>query len=166
MKFINLPKKFEGAFEILKSRLGTDSIDVTVELSDSGILTASYDGKVGKITCSEIHHFTRLLGVFVHNFKKSGNSPFAKTEKAHFETLSTMLDVSRGSVPTLASLKEFLEYIAPYGAKKERGLGAIRRLNLYLNGYIERLEELECQKYEYPGSGPVNWARGSINSVY
>ena len=55
---------------------------------------------------------------------------------------------------------------AAYGAKKERGIGAIRRINLYLDGTLEKLEELECEKLDYPGSGPVTWARGKINSVY
>ena len=46
-----------------------------------------------------------------------------------------------------------------FGAKKQRGLGAIRRIKKYLSGEISHLEELEIEKHRYPGSGPTVFAR-------
>ena len=115
MKFINLPEEYKAAAEILGKRLGADAIDVCVEYSHSEELVVSYDGKTGAIKCSAKHHFARALGLFVQYYKKSGGKPFKKTERASFDTLSCMLDVSFSTVLTLDSLKEFTEYLALFG---------------------------------------------------
>ena len=115
MKIVNLPEEYSASLEILKKRLDTDSIDVTVEYLFSDELSVSFDGASGVIGCSKKHHFARALGLFVENYKKTGGKPFSKTEKAAFDTLSCMLDVSFGTVLTLDSLKEFSENIALMG---------------------------------------------------
>ncbi len=115
MKFKNLPEEYKTAAEILGKRLGIDALDVTVECSPSEELVVSYDGKIGAIKCSEKHHFSRALGLFVQNYKKSEGKPFKKTEKASFDTLSVMLDVSFGTALSLDSLKEFSELISLFG---------------------------------------------------
>lgn len=115
MKIVNLPEEYKEAFEILGKRLSVDSVDVTIEYFRSEDLVVSYDGKNGIIKCSQRHHFTRLLGLFVQNYKKTCGKPFSKTEKAAFDTLSCMLDVSFGTVLTLESLKEFSELISLMG---------------------------------------------------
>lgn len=115
MKFTNLPKEYNEEIQILGKRLGIDDIDVTVEFSRAEELCVSFDGKVGAIKCEKRHHFARLLGLFVQYYNKGGKKPFDKTEKTEFDTLSTMIDLSRGSVLTLASLKEFAELLALMG---------------------------------------------------
>ncbi len=115
MKFINLPEEYQAAADILGKRLGIGALDVTVEYSPSEELVVSYDGKIGEIKCSKKHHFARALGLFVQYYKKTDGKPFKKTEKAAFDTLCCMLDVSFSTVLTLDSLKEFSEYLSLFG---------------------------------------------------
>ena len=54
----------------------------------------------------------RLLGLFAQSYQE-GDFEIRQTPK--FKTLSLMLDVSRGSAPTLDALKEYCRYLATMG---------------------------------------------------
>ena len=59
------------------------------------------------------HHFFRELGVFLENAET--NTAFEIYEDTFFQTISDMLDVSRGAAPTVRAIKEHIDYLAIMG---------------------------------------------------
>lgn len=59
------------------------------------------------------HMFYRELGILIEHARKSDT--FEIFENAYYETLSVMLDVSRGGVPTMATLYRILDALAVMG---------------------------------------------------
>ena len=112
MNILNLPADLQRTYDILAPRIGADKLHITVKYLMSDILAAGYKDGLGYIKCMERHHFARLLGLFVQNYK---GEDFEVTETAHFETVSCMLDVSAGSAPTVSSICEYCEYLALMG---------------------------------------------------
>ncbi len=143
MKFINLPEDYAKIVEMLGNKLSLDSIEAEVKYSSAENITVSFDGKAGEIKCSEKHHFCRALTLFSLNYKKFSGKPFSKTEKADFESLGCMIDLSFGTVLTVESLKEFMDYMAMWGFNK-----------FYL--YIEDL-------YTIPGRPFFGYMRGTYS---
>lgn len=131
MQFLNLPKEYESALEILSRRLSLDKIDATVVFEESEKMLVSFDGKEGRILCNSKNRFARLLGIFAMKYKKGA---FSVKETPAFDTLSCMLDVSFGSPLTVESVFEWLENMALFGFNQ-------------LQFYMEDMYELEGRPY-------------------
>lgn len=112
MKILNLPEEYKRAYEILGTRLGVENIDATVRFVEADEMTVGFKNGEGYIKCKQKHHFSRLLGLFCQSYK---GEEFEICEKAHFETLSCMWDISAGSAPTVKATFEFCEYLALMG---------------------------------------------------
>lgn len=112
MKFLSLPAELTEGTDIILKRIKAENIDVTLNVTQSDILSVGFKDGTGFITYRKKHHFFRLLSIFVQKYT---GSDFIVEEKENFETLSCMLDVSYGSAPTLRSLFEFLERMALMG---------------------------------------------------
>ncbi len=92
------------------------------EISESGIslyavcgdkIGVTYENEIATIYYSSPHHFYRELGIFLENAKTKNE--FEIFEDGFFESLSAMLDVSRGAAPTVKTIKEFIDYLAVMG---------------------------------------------------
>ena len=125
MKILNLPHEYSKAAEEVLIRFDKkdEELEILFEYSD-GMTVGLKDG-VGFIRCNRLNRFVRLLGLFIEH---SGRGDFEIRENCAFRTLSCMLDVSNGSAPTVAAIKEFCLTMA---------LGGYNQLQLYLEDMYE-----------------------------
>jgi len=110
--FENLPEELTAGTKIICSRLHMKTIQTTIYVKKCDRLSVGFKAQKGYINYCEKHHFFRLLGLFIQHFK---GKDFHIEEKACFDTLSCMLDVSRGSALTVQSICEYFEYMALMG---------------------------------------------------
>lgn len=112
MKINGLNGTFKTSFNIMNEQLGLDKFDIDLTFENSNEMTVGVKDKKGYIRCSEVHHMNRLLALFAEYYQ---GEDFEISEKAHFKTLSAMLDVSFGGPISLDGLKEYLRYMAVMG---------------------------------------------------
>lgn len=112
MKINGLNGTFKTSFNIMNEQLGLDKFDIDFTFENSNEMTVGVKDKKGYIRCSEVHHMNRLLALFAEYYQ---GEDFEISEKAHFKTLSAMLDVSFGGPISLDGLKEYLRYMAVMG---------------------------------------------------
>jgi len=141
MRFQNLPDEYAAGVQMLSQRLGTEDLDVTITVGYSKELETGFKNGEGYINCSEKHHFFRLLALFVQHYH---GDEFAVNEKASFETLSCMLDLSAGGYLTSKSIYDFLEYMSIMGFNQ-------------LQMYMEDTYEIKSRPYFGYLRGPYTY---------
>lgn len=125
MKILDLPQEYLRCYEIISAGLSAKLADVTLRFEMSDEMTVGFDGECGYIRCNAKNRFARLLGIFAQKYK---GDVFEVREKAAFETLGSMLDVSFGSALTVKSIFEYCEYTALCG---------FNQLQLYMEDMYE-----------------------------
>ncbi len=83
---------------------------VTVEAADTTSVTV--EGRTASLRYAKKNLFFRALGVLLEH---SEDGRFQVTEDAHFERVGTMVDASRGAVPTVDGFCRLLDYLAAMG---------------------------------------------------
>lgn len=134
MKFnFNVSDEFQTGIQrlqkILNFKLG-DGITVTAVSGQK--LGVTLKDNTAVIYYTKKHLFFRQLGILVHNAKTK--TEFEFFEDTFFEEMTVMLDTACGAVPTVDTLKKFIDYSVLMGY----GVGMI---------YIEDGIELENYKY-------------------
>ncbi len=97
--------------DILDFELG-DGISVNIEKADRTSVTLS-EGQA-KICYRRKSHVFRGISLLAERIRR-GEGSFEIIEDGFFESLSTMLDTSRQGVPTVATVKELIRYLAIMG---------------------------------------------------
>lgn len=99
--------------EMLGIKLQPDSSLVIEVIQTEGPLVVTREGKRGRIQYQHRIHFYRGLGLFIQHAKNSAT--FEITQQPKFDFNGTMLDVSRNGVMTVATIKQFIRYMAVMG---------------------------------------------------
>ena len=108
-------EEFRAGIERLSGILG-------YELAQGGVTVKAEKGEKIGVACQngeatvyyrEKAQFYRGIGLLLENLKNA--SQFEVFEDGFFEGVSTMIDASRASVPTVASAKRLLDYLAAMG---------------------------------------------------
>ena len=113
LKF-NVPKELSVGIARLAPTLGIeDGEGITVGAVQGDRIGVTLSGGAATIYYKQKHHFFRELGVLVEEAEKS--SSFDITEDGHIETLSAMVDASRGAVPNVRSVKRLIDLMVLMG---------------------------------------------------
>lgn len=95
----------------------TADSDITLTSEQSDVvngLTVTYDNKTGHILYKRKIHFYRALGHFVEQIQK-GKTAFEINERAQFNTVGPMYDLSRNAVVKVDAFKDLLRKQAVMG---------------------------------------------------
>lgn len=115
MKFhLDIPPELLAGAMRLGAVLGYEIGDgISVRAEQGERIGVSLKDNCAVIYYKERAHFFRGLGILCERAAKSAE--FDVNEDGFFKTLSTMLDVSRGAVPTVTTVKRLLDYLAVMG---------------------------------------------------
>ncbi len=98
--------------EDIDLRSACETLEISLEFTESDVLSAERNGTAITITCKEPAHYFRGLNWALHNLQGQTAS---KTETSCFKTNGMMLDVSRNCVATVEKLKSFIRTQARMG---------------------------------------------------
>jgi len=116
LQFIGLQEELLHAAEQLAGQLrisiGADGLPVEVVQRPGKIAVSLEEGR-GQIQYEEKIHFFRALGLFVEHAREKDR--FELAEHPKFDFNGTMIDCSRNGVMTVATVKQFIRYMAVMG---------------------------------------------------
>lgn len=113
MTFFNLANEQLQAAKELASQLHIDGYGLNIYFNNSDkSLIVKKDGSTVNISYSHTVEIFRGLGLLKENIDKDS---FEVTNTARFSSCGIMVDASRGSVPTVKTVKKIIRYMAVMG---------------------------------------------------
>jgi len=155
ISFKGLPEELSKAAEILLPRIGLElspkGLPVDVLRSEKASLRVCFDGVAARVEFKERIHFFRALGLLAEAIRE--RRPCEMEERSRFSLNSALLDASNNAVPSVATVKSFIETMALMGLN---GLMLYAKDTYEVDGYpyfghmrgaFTREELRDCDEY-------------------